>query len=325
MHPTTQSEPSMNQMIEAPETSAEIDAAHIRYEKIHQRTAKNFGYGATNEALQIAQGCYQRLADVLKEEMEKPVGSAADGWFEKAMQLLRLIPPQQIALAGISHMLLGVVGGDTYTTVCEKTGEALRHELFSTQLEAHDPKVKKEVEKWVKEKHGNLKYRLQAARSLAKRKGFSIVSKWTPKQYIAIGHFVIDLLLVALPDLFDTYYEGDTRKVEVTEEARSVAEQAVKDHVRRNPVFLPSEEPPLPWTSFNDGGPVDPAVRRIAVVVRTHHRETIAAVKAAIKSGQMQPALDALNTVQAVPWKINTVMLNIMQECHRLGIDAGAL
>lgn len=308
----------MDQMTDAPESSPEIEAARDRFFKLQDRTAKNFSYGATNEALAIAQGSYERLSVVLKAEMDKPV-QATKGWDEKTLMLLKMIPPQKIALAALNCALQAVVGGDCYTTACEKTGELLRHELFSEQVETHDKKLKKEIEEWAKEKHGNLKYRLQAARSLAKRKGFSFVIKWKASQHVAVGHFVLDILLSALPDLFDTYHDGNTRMLAVTDGAHKIAEQAVKDHVRRYPIFLPSEEPPVPWTGFNQGGPADPISRRIAVLVRTFHRETIAAVGAAIKSGQMQPALDALNSVQAVPWTINSYLARVMRACQERG------
>jgi DNA-directed RNA polymerase len=194
-----------------------------------------------------------------------------------------------------------------------------------SQLGAHDKKLKAKIEQWVKEKHGNLKYRLQAARSVAKKEGFSFVSRWKSTQHVAIGTFMLDILLVTLPDLFNAFMQGDKRMLEVTEGASKLAEQAVQQHIRRYPVFLPSEEPPLPWTDFTGGGPVDPIARSLATLVRTRHRETIAAVKAAIKSGQMQPALDAVNAVQAVPWTINTHILNVIKECKRRGIEVEGL
>jgi DNA-directed RNA polymerase, mitochondrial len=314
----------MELMIEAPQTSAEIDAAVRRYTKLKERANKNFGYGATDEALHIAQGCYERLAEALSVEMEKPI-KAAKGWDEKTLRLLKTIPPHIIALVALNCALRGVIEEEGYTAICERTGEMLRHELFSVQLEVHDKKIKREVEEWVKQKHGNLKYRLQSARSIAKQKGFSFVNRWTPSQHVAVGNFVIDILLVALPDLFEVYYEGDKQMLAVTEGAADKAHDAMQQHVRRYPVFLPSEEPPLPWTDFNKGGPVDPTARKLATLVRTRHRETIVAVKAAVASGQMKPALDALNAVQAVPWKVNAYLMHIMKECKKRGIEVDGL
>jgi DNA-directed RNA polymerase len=48
-------------------------------------------------------------------------------------------------------------------------------------------------------------------------------------------------------------------------------------------------------------------------VLRTPNRDTQAAAKHAIKEGTMQPALDALNALQAVPFKINTKVLDVLK------------
>jgi DNA-directed RNA polymerase len=320
----------MNQISE--EHSAEVEAARERYYKLHGRTEKNFGYGQTEEALHISQGCYERLEAALKVELAKPVTPGlTEGWDEKAHRLLVNLPPHVIALAALNAALRGVMDEENWTPICIRLGEQLRHELFSFDLDKHDKdlkgkdKLKPKLEQWVKEKHGNLKYRLQAARSIAKKEGFSIVSKWTPKQEKAVGHWVMDVLVNALPDLFNRFMKGNTMSMELCEGAEDKAHKAMQEHIRRYPIFLPSEEPPLPWSGWSDGGPVDPIARKLGSVVRTRHKETIAAVKAAINSGQMQPALDALNAVQAVGWRINTYLLNVMKECKRRGIEVEGL
>lgn len=321
----------MTQMTE--HTSVEIDAARARFFKQNERAAKNFGYGATSEALHIAEGCYERLAAALTVEMAKPlpIKKGPKDITESSLQILKEIPPDIIACAALNAALRGVMEEEPFTPIAERLGEQLRHELFSADLTAFDKgkkskdKIKAKIEKWVKERHGNLKYRMQAARSVARKEGFSFVTRWKPAQMIAVGGYVLDVLLVALPDLFESITEGDTRTLKVTDGARELAEQAVQQHVRRYPVFLPSEEPPVPWTGFTDGGPVDPSARALATLVRTRHRETIKAVRSAIASGQMQPALDAVNAVQAVPWRINTTVMNVIRECKRRGIEVDGL
>jgi DNA-directed RNA polymerase len=314
------------------EHSAEVEAAQGRYYKLHERTERNFGYGQTEEALHIAQGCYERLEAALELELAKPVTAGiTKGWDEKAHRLLKQLPSHIIALAALNAALRGVMDEEHWTPICIRLGEQLRHELFAFDLKVSDKSKKAKdrltpkIEKWVKEAHGNLKYRLQSARSVAKKEGFSLVSKWTPTQEKAVGHWVMNVLVNALPDLFNRFMHGNTMSLSLCDDAADKAHKAMQEHVRRYPIFLPSEEPPLPWSGWNDGGPVDPIARKLGSVVRTRHRETISAVKAAIKSGQMQPALDALNAVQAVGWNINTYVLNVMKECARRGIEVDGI
>jgi DNA-directed RNA polymerase len=79
----------------------------------------------------------------------------------------------------------------------------------------------------------------------------------------------------------------------------------------------------LPWTGLKEGGPRERRVFKTCV--RTRWRETSAAVRDAIASGQMQPTLDALNAIQATPWQINTRVLDVMRECIAKGIVVDGL
>lgn len=306
------------------QTSAEYEATQERFFKLQDRTAKNFGYGATVEGTRIAQASYERLAEALAAKLDEPI-VPSKGWDEKVHRLLKTVSPHYLALYGISNALRGAMSDISFLTLCCDTGRGINHELFANELRLHDEDLKKKIEKWVSEKHGNLKHRLQAARSVAKKMGFSFVNQWKPSQLAAVGTFVLDTLLVTLDDMFVKVPEGDGYRIEITDGAAGLANAAMKQFIHSNPVFLPSLVPPVPWTDWSAGGPVDPVAQKMGSVVRTRHRETIAAVKAAIKSGQMQPALDALNAIQATPWRINTDVLAVIKECHQRAISVPGL
>lgn len=305
-------------------TSAEYAASEDRYYKLHDRTVKNFGYGATDEANKIASTGLERLTAAIKAKMDEPV-VARKGYDENIHRLLKLIAPEVMALTAISCALNGAMNELPFTTVCINAGRYLNHELFAAELRIHDEKLLGKVQKWVTEKHGNLKNRLQAARSVAKKAGFSTSNTWKETTLGAVGGVVMGALVDTLPDMFTAVTDERAYRLEVTDGACALAQSAAKQFIRSHPVFLPSAAPPVPWTGWNVGGPVDPVVQKLGSVVRTRHRETIANVKAAIKSGQMQPALDALNLVQATPWKINAQVFNVMKECQRRGFVVDGL
>jgi DNA-directed RNA polymerase len=62
-----------------------------------------------------------------------------------------------------------------------------------------------------------------------------------------------------------------------------------------------------------------------ATVLRTYHKASAAQARHAIKTGQMQPALDGLNALQAVPWRINKRVLGVLQGCLARGLDVPGL
>lgn len=306
------------------ELSPEVQAAEQRFQKIQNRTAANFGYGATAEGLYIAQGAFERLAEAIEQRLDAPV-VPAKGWDEDVHRVLKTLSPHVIALSALDLGLTAAMDEKSFVWLCSILGRYLNHELFAADLREYDEKLKQKVEDWVRRKHGNLKVRLQSARSLAKKAGFSFVREWKPSQLVAVGNFVASIMLEALSDLFSTEIVGEARMIRVTETAHELAREAMKLHVRLNPIFLPSLDPPEPWTDFHKGGPVDPVAQKLGGLVRTRHRETVAAVKAAIKSGQMKPAMDALNAVQATGWKINAYIMHVMKECQQRGIAVGGL
>src|SRR6476620_4273540 len=101
------------------ETSVELEAARARFFKQSARAEKNFGFGATNEALHIAQGCFERLATAIELEMEKPIKATfgPKNLDEATMRLLKTIPPQIIALVVLNAALRGVMEEENFTAI----------------------------------------------------------------------------------------------------------------------------------------------------------------------------------------------------------------
>ena len=81
--------------------------------------------------------------------------------------------------------------------------------------------------------------------------------------------------------------------------------------VRSNPFLTPLTEPPQPWTGVLDGG-LPPGHWARVPLIREHHRSIEDAARKAISTGRMQPALDAINTLQSVPFIINEPVLDFL-------------
>jgi DNA-directed RNA polymerase len=91
--------------------------------------------------------------------------------------------------------------------------------------------------------------------------------------------------------------------------------------------MLPMLEAPEPWSDINKGGYRDMRARTSHKMrfVRTHHQETVAAVRDAMRDGSMQPAVDAVNGLQAVAWTINRPVLDVVRWCYENGVDVKGL
>jgi DNA-directed RNA polymerase len=62
-----------------------------------------------------------------------------------------------------------------------------------------------------------------------------------------------------------------------------------------------------------------------AQLLRTFHKDVMSAAKHAISTGQMAPALRAINTLQAVPFTIKPWIMDVIVDCYNRGIKVDGL
>jgi DNA-directed RNA polymerase len=138
------------------------------------------------------------------------------------------------------------------------------------------------------------------------------MAKWSKENTIYAGNWLLCGALSACPDVFTT---DDYHFPTITEGGLDIALAAVDYAVANNPMFLPMTSPPEPWTDHHKGGYPDMRHSPKSVLVRTRLKETVGAVRAAIRSGQMAPVLNAVNATQSVAWRINEPVLDVLREC----------
>lgn len=327
------------------EAPIELQLAHERFERIEQRTAKNFDAADTHGALAIAQEVLPRLADAISAAAKNFSDRGGDTITTADLsRLVNALDPDVVALC-VMQGALSAITGDSYTVVnaAMRIGRSVNGELWADALQQfadanadnETDKLRKKsaamlparIEAAVRRKHGSLKQRLVAARAIARRAGFEWKSNWTPRQTYRVGLWLLNVALEALPDVITTV-EADNGSpcIVITEGAMEVARAACQSMVCSNPFYLPEAQPPIPWTDFAKGGPNDPRVRSVLVRgLGGARKETIKLVREAITSGQMTPALNSINAIQTTAWKINTRVLGVMKACIQKGYDVEGL
>jgi DNA-directed RNA polymerase len=97
----------------------------------------------------------------------------------------------------------------------------------------------------------------------------------------------------------------------LTDETRALVADAIVRSIATHPYLTPLLNPPEPWTGFRDG--VLAKGRWTAPpLIRGHHPSIENAARYRIGTGQMQPVLDAVNSLQSVPFAINEPVLKFM-------------
>ena len=158
------------------------------------------------------------------------------------------------------------------------------------------------------------------------------VADWSPGHLITAGTWGIDQLMAFVKGAFkieERFLSEDRRNKKqspekvlvLTPEAFAFAERSVAELIRRNPVWLPKPQAPANWEDWDKGGTSDKILAGSLRVVRDGHEITARAVRKAIRDGTMQPTIDALNALQAVPWTINKPVLNALRQCDLHGVD----
>jgi DNA-directed RNA polymerase len=299
----------------------EITKTQNRFNKQEDRLEKDFGWGVTHGPMSITRNFIKELADRVPEFLVANNRNDQD-----FIDLIKDLPKETIALCAM-QTAFSIIGhhqrrsmAKTLTTL----GQALEGECYAKGLLDFNKKLSKRLDKLARTRHGNLKYRRAAVRTIARKNKF-IVESWDRKQQAIGGNWCLNLLLTVLPDVFAlvTINDHNEKELGITEDAFHLADKAIGQAILGKPVYLPSLRSPKPWTGFNEGGSWDNRLRRYCHIMRTRHTETTALVRGAIAEGTMKPTVDALNTIQGVGWRINTKVLEVIKWCHTNCVTVG--
>lgn len=91
------------------------------------------------------------------------------------------------------------------------------------------------------------------------------------------------------------------------------------------PYFKPMSVPPRKWEAYDTGCYMDDGLRLFVPLVRTYDNAHKKIIRKAIQDGTMAPVLEALNTIQEVPLRINEPVYEMVKFCWENGIVIGKL
>ena len=298
-----------------------IQRTEDRFYKKEDRLEKDFGWASTVGPTAITTNFLETLS------LEVPKYLIVNNKQEQDfISLIANVPIDTLALCVLNGGLQ-IIGSNSrgLSAALTRLGRDIEGECYAEGLKAYDEKLSIRLDKLARARHGNLKYRRQAVRSIAKKNGY-VCKAWTNKQRIIAGNWGLNLLISVLPQVFSlvTIDGHGSKELGLTEDAFDLANEAIKQAIYANPVWLPEASKPDDWCSW------DRPVKRKELTFRNHlirsrYAETAVLAKDAITSGVMQPALDALNTIQAVPYTINTRVLEVIKYLHTNSIDVEGL
>lgn len=250
------------------------------------------------------------LSEVIKADMEE--GGA--GKRKSHVVLLRSVEPETAAYIAIRHVLTAIledVDEGNFRKISYGIGRAIQSECVLRQYESMDQKSFFLLQQDLQRRHSqNLRHRMTVAGMKMRELGIEPID-WGYGARDQVGAYLMDKMIEM--GLLDVHrgvkgVNGKPRKiwtVSLSDEVSGLVDN-VRDLVEQTmPYFLPCIEKPMDWVDVHDGGFHTTAMRKMA---------PSAIINGNTGGGDPTEVLEAINTLQAVKWSINSQVLDVAKE-----------
>ncbi|WPJ54349.1 RNA polymerase [Klebsiella phage RCIP0075] len=200
---------------------------------------------------------------------------------------------------------------DNARVLFSELGQTAYHEHLLTCFEGLEPKLFNQLTQGFAQRMSkDERYRLNVVRAKAAEKGREL-PEWDVEDIQRLGHFMAGLLVdVGMLEL-KTEQRGKERHTVsfMTDECAEAVQHVRHDMIEGAPYFMPCVEPPKPWVALDDGGFHTEEMRRLApyaVKAKAIGREKL-------ERADLAQTFDALNAMQATPWRVNGRVLAAME------------
>lgn len=318
----------------------EFERSKSKIAKSDARAEAASGWGATTSGQALVTRYHERLAEGFSYALlDAHAGMKSEA---ELVVLLRGLSPELLALLSIQTLIHSIGMREKLVNTLGALGQAAAGECWAAKLTSDETGITSRIERAVRLKHSNVARRNAAvAKRVLKATGDGMkvngelvklppsfkARRWSDEALVVAGGWLWNVVSTSLPEVFsrETIRRAGAQETSIvlSEGSWDIVNAALDRAMVTRPVYWPTPEPPKPWSYWNDGGSWDERVT--ASVLRSFHKDTQAATKHAIRSGQMKPALDALNTLQAVPFRINVRVLEVIERCAAEGIEVKGL
>lgn len=289
----------------------QLEAGKTRYLKRQDRLEADKGFSARDEGTKLIRNYLSRVSKYLKVNL-KTTSNTKSGYY------LNLLDSDLLALIALSGCLNAIRRNPSLNKVTTSLGRSVETEVWALALKADDKKLYERLVLRVTKAHGSLNYRKKAIRATAAKEGYAPVA-WAEDLRAKVGEPLLNAVLITCPEVFETYLvtegKASSRNLGLTEGSWDLLTKLSEDSSWLEPVFAPMTVPPVPWTKFNSGAYLTPAMASRVPLVRTHDGNHISLIKAAIADGSMTYCLEALNAIQDTKWAINGPIYDLVNWC----------
>ncbi|MEM6746807.1 MAG: DNA-directed RNA polymerase [Pseudomonadota bacterium] len=287
-----------------------LRSAKERYEALQRETIETQGASALSGYQKLIRGAHRGTVEVLEAWVEDCL--EAKGRSPAGLLPIRSLGLNEVALIGLTFAIDAVHAGKEPRDICLGIGEALQEELWVEELFDKDKKLWGRLFPRIKREGSNAKQRLRGAKRMATKLDPKHWRKWDLARCLRIGEPVLNAILMGSGIVEIT--PGDPyKRLQLTEDAREWLLHRDETLCYRDPKPLPMVHPPRPWRGMEKGPFLTPSMNKKFPLVRTRSSKHRRAVARAIAEGTMDKTLDALNAINATPWRINERVMEAVQ------------
>jgi len=254
------------------------------------------------------------LAALIREDLT----TIRPGARKAHVALLSPIDPEAVAFIAVRSILSHLLGGGEQgggNSLMHSIGSSVYHEYMLNHFDHVAPELfYKLVHDFERRRSKNERHKMTVFKMQARASGIEW-NEWGIGAKEQVGAYLIDQLsALGMVEVTKTqrrhgrHFRSDTL-VSLTEDTTdSIA--SIKDFIAETtPYYMPCVEQPRDWKTISDGGWHTDALRRIMPYAISVRKGDITA----FEDVQMQPVLDAINTLQRVQWRINSKMLDTVR------------
>jgi DNA-directed RNA polymerase len=287
-----------------------------RFQAQQLRKAQTDGLEATDSVSKMLRGATPIVGEGLRKWLD--ARRAEKGRKPVAFKPIELIDIDKLALIGTSAVFHELANGGAVAAITHQIGRLAQVELEADAMLTKDKKRAKALKALV-EKGASERTLEDRHADLAADLGVDL--GWTGHTRVLVGQAVLGVILIDLKDVFvQTRIHTKGPKgahtipaIELTPEAVAVLLEMEDIAAFMRPLYTPMIAPPRPWTTMNTGAYLDLRVSKTVPLVKTFSGEHRRLIREALKAGEMQEVLDAVNAIQGTRFAIDKDILRLIR------------
>lgn len=235
-----------------------------------------------------------------------------------AAKYLEEFDPDVVAFITCQEVFSGVTLRSVYQYVAARIGRRLEEELRLARFEKDKPALYTKVQENLEKNPQGFKKIVRKKTLIHAMNKFDVQwQKWPHDAHFHVGFKLIELLIQST-GLVQVVRSPDYRNTKLYLTATPELTDLLVRYKAKAEFMYPSRQPmlvpPKPWSTLEDGGYYNPRLQYKLVVTQTkgHFQE--------LRNNIMPEVYEAVNTLQATPWKVNATMLKTVQEVWDSGL-----